>query len=281
MSLDITLPGRYVFYLNLRSFGTGTNFCTATQNFNFSQLIDNASKYVLSVERFRIPLQTIPMFPAIDPAIQFIPKGALPLRSIILQEVYSLNDFLVQISNDADLILSLDPSGRARIDFDFTNFSLLLDPAIAAVLDMDPVLGLLLVGPNTIIGASPMFDRLDQLWKVQIEGTDGLSAVQQEIIDTNVFRTLLTDFIVPSTFSMSATNIPGTRPNGTYTLSAPVREDLLFNDASNRRFIMFRGQSPIQNVGVECAAIFRDGSRHRIRMANNSVMDIKLAFWRK
>lgn len=281
MSLDIADSGRYVFYLNFRTEGTGKNFCEAEQNFSFAELIDDASKYAVSVERFRIPLQTIPMFPATDPAVQFVPKDALPARALILQDVFSMNAFLLQMSADDSLILSLDPSGRARIDFDFTDFSLLLDADIAAVLDMDRTLGLTLTGMQTIIGASPIFDRLDQLWKVQIEGKSGLSSVQQEIIDTNVFRNLLTDFIVPSTYSLSAQNIPGTIPNGMYTLSAPVREDLEFNQSANRRFIMFRSNTPIQNVAIEITAIYRNGTRNRIRMPRRSVMEVKLAFWRK
>lgn len=281
MSLDIADTGRYVFYLNFRQLGNGTNFCEAEQNFSFAELIDDASKYAVSVERFRIPIQTIPMFDATDPAVQFVPKDALPARTLLLNDIFSMNQFLTEMSGDAALIVSLDPSGRARIDFDFTDFSLQLDPNVSAVLDMDQTLGLTLTGQQTIIGASSIFDRLDQLWKVQIEGLNGLTAVQQEIIDTNVFRNLLTDFIVPSTFSYSATNVPGTFPNGNYQLSAPVRQDLEFNASSNRRFIMFRSNTPIQNVSLEITAIYRDGTRNRIRMPRRSVMEVKLAFWRK
>ncbi len=281
MSIDVADTGRYVFYLNFRTLGNGTNFCDAEQNFSFAELIDDASKYAVSVERFRVPIQTIPMFPATDPAIRFVPKAALPARTLILQDVFSMNDFLVQMSADAALPISLDASGRARIDFDFTNFSLQLDPNVAAVLDMDQTLGLTLTGQQIIIGASPIFDRLDQLWKVQIEGLSGLSAVQQEIIDTNVFRNLLTDFIVPSSFTYSTDNVPGTFPNQNFTLNAPVRQDLEFNQSANRRFIMFRSNTPIQNVAIEITAIYRDGTRNRIRMPRRSVMEVKLAFWRK
>ncbi len=281
MTLDVGDSGRYVFYLNFRTLGTGTNFCEAEQNFSFAELIDDASRYAVSVERWRCPIQTIPMFPATDPAIQFIPKAAAPARTLSLRDVFSMNDFIVQMGSDAALVFSLDPSGRARIDFDFTNFSLQLDSDLAAVLDMDQTLGLLLTGQQTLIGASPIFDRLDQLWKVQIEGLSGLSAVQQEIIDTNVFRNLLTDFIVPSSFSMTSTNIPGTFSTQNYTINSPVRQDLEFNQSSNRRFIMFRSNTPIQNVALEITAIFRNGTRNRIRMPLRSVMEVKLAFWRK
>ncbi len=281
MSLDVGNTGRYVFYLNFRTLGTGVNFCEAEQNFSFAQLIDDASKYVVSVERFRIPIQTIPMFPATDPAIQFIPKGADPARSLSLQDSFGMHDFIQQMSGDNALILSLTFDGRAQINMDFTDFSIFLNADVAAVLDMDQSIGLLLNGNQVIIGASPIFDRLDQLWKVQIEGLSGLSAIQQEIIDTNVFQNLLTDFIVPSSYSYSQTMTPGLRTTGNMSLTPPVRQDLEFNQAANRRFIMFRSSTPIQNVAVEVTAIFRNGSRNRIRMPLRSVMEIKLAFWRK
>jgi len=281
MAVDIADSGRYVFYLNFRTLGDGTNFATSEQNFSFSQLIDDASKYVLSVERFRIPLGTIPMLPAIAPAVIFNPKGGEDLRTMDTEEIFSMGDFINEMNTDAALVFSLTASGRARLDFDFTDFSLQLDPTIAAILDMDQVIGLTLDGQRTVIGASPMFDRLDQLFKIQIEAGSGLSAIQQEIIDTNVFQNLLTDFLIPSTFSISTQNTPGGAPSGTYNITYPTREDIEFNSAANRRYIMFRTQTPIQNVSLEVTAVFRDGTRNRIRLPNRSVLEIKLAFWRK
>ena len=221
------------------------------------------------------------MFPATNNAVRFVPKAALPTRVINLQDSFGLHDFIFQMGGDAALVLSLTFDGRAQLEMDFTNFSLLLDPDIAAVLDMDQTLGLTLVGVQTIVGASPIFDRLDQLWKVQIEGLSGLSSIQQEIIDTNVFRNLLTDFIVPSSYGLSQNITPGVRTTGAMSLTAPVRQDLEFNQAANRRFIMFRSNTPIQNVAIEITAIYRNGTRNKIRMPLRSVMEVKLAFWRK
>lgn len=281
MAIDVANSGRYVFYLNFRTLGNGVNFCEAEQNFSFAELIDDASKYIVSVERFRIPLQSIPMFPATAPAVTFNPKGGQPLRTINVSDIFSMGEFLRQINLDAALTISLTPDGKAQIDFDFTDFSLQFDQDIANVLDIDPIVGLNLVGQNTVIGASPIFDRLDQLWKVQIEGLSGLSSIQQEIIDTNVFRNLLTDFIVPSSYSYTLQNTPGAAPNTVFSLTSPVRQDLEFNNAASRRYIMFRSSTPIQNVAIEISAIFRDGTRHRIRMPRRSVLEVKLAFWRK
>lgn len=281
MSVDIANSGRYVFYLNFRTLGDGTNFAVSEQNFSFSQLIDDASKYIISIERFRVPLGSIPMLPNINPSITFNPKGGQPARHINLDEVYSMGDFLNEMNKDAGLIFSLTASGRAQIDFDFTDVSLQLDPVIAEILDMEEVIGLTLTGFQTVVGTSPIFDRLDQLFKIQIEAGNGLSAIQQEIIDTNVFQNLLTDFLIPSNFSISTQNTPGAQPSGTYNITYPTREDVEFNTSANRRYIMFRSQTPIQNVAIEVTAIFRDGTRNRIILPKRSVLEVKLAFWRK
>ena len=295
MSIDIADKGRYVFYLNFRTQGTGDNFCEAEQNFNFAELIDNAGKYVLSVERWRIPIQAIPMFPATNQAVSFY-NDLDELNSVHnFPDLFSIGDLIKQVNDINKPVLVGDPpveeegffmtltaSGKVQINHDFTNNQIRFDPAIARLFGMDLIIGSTLTGPQTIIGNTPIFDRFDQLFKVQIEGLSGLSSVQQEIIDTNVFRNLLTDFIVPSNFTMSLNNTPGkNEPDTTYNIGYPVRQDLEFNQAANRRFIMFRGNSPIQNVRIEVTAIYRDGTRHRIRMPDGTILEVKVAFWRK
>ncbi len=283
MSIDVSNQGKFVFYVNFREVGDGLNFAEAEQIFKFSELIDDASKYIISIERFKIPVQSLPMLPNIQNAIQLIPKTAVPPANFNLNQTFSVYDFL----NDVNaffpgFIVSFSPDGRWVIDFnDFSNYSIQLDPVIANVFDMDQNLGGLLIGANTIIGATPGFDRFDQLYKIQLEGLTGLSAVQQEIINTNVFRNLLTDFIIPSNWSMSFSGTQGTAPNGTYNIVYPVREDLEFNASSNRRFIFLRGNSPIQNMRIQAVAIFRDNTRHRIVLPPRTIFEVKLAFWKK
>ncbi len=283
MSFDIGLQNRYVFYLNFRTLGDGTNFIESEQNFNFAELIDDSSKYVISVERFRVPIQSIPMVPNIPIAITFVPKaGGLP-QIININDSFSYADFRRQLNSNALLNFTLSADGRATIDFDFTNFSLLLDSRIAAIFDMDQVIGLALPGLARITGATPMFDRMDQLFKIQIEAQTGLSGVQQEIVNTNIFRNILTDFLIPSNWTSSVVNSQGVILGNANeeSISYPVRQDLEFNASSNRRFIMLRGNAPIQNVKIEVRAVFRDGSINKIRMPPNSVFECKIAFFKK
>lgn len=285
MSIDISNTGKYVFYLNFRTLGSRTDslFCESEQNFNFSQLIEKASDYILSVERFQIPIQAIPMLETIAAAIQLIPKTAVALATYNSIQTFSLYDFLIDVNSFKNgFIISLSPDGRIVIDFDdFTNYSVLLNPIIADIFDMDQVLGLSLAGSNRIIGASPVFDRFDQLYKIQITSELGLAGIQQEILNTDVFKNLLTDFILPSNYAMSFNSEIGVAPNSQYSVTYNTRQDLEFNASSNRRFIMMRSSAPVQNIKISVQAIYRDGTTHRIPLPPRSVFELKIAFWKK
>jgi len=285
MTLVINSPGAYVFYQNFRTEGTGTNFAEAEQVLTFSQLIENSSNYVISIERFRVPLQSVPMQDARANAIAVVVKnGNLPVAILNLIDSYSLNDFMVQINttNPPDLIFSLTADGRMRIDFDgFAANNIILDPEIADVFDMPTIIGQGIDGTGVFIGGTPIFDRFDNVHKIQIEAQTGLASIQQEIVSTEVFANLLTDFLVPNNISMSYTGTAGVVHDSKYTVNYDVRQDIEFNSASDRRMIMLRGTSPIQNIKLEVAVIDRRGRRRRIRLPPRSILEIKIAFWKK
>lgn len=281
MSFEINKDGSYVFYLNFRTIGNGRIEATAEQNFTFSHLIEDASKYSLSIERFRLPIQSIPMRPAINNAIILRSKLGAADIFISTNPTFSLYEWLLQLNGAAaPLVISLTADGRITIlNFDFNAFSIELSPVVQSIFDMEAAIDG--IGVQTSIGGTVIYDRFDQLFKIQIEGLNGLGAVQQEIVDTNIFTTVLTDFIVPSDFTTSVTNTIGQPINNTLTFSFPARQDLEFNASNARRLIMFRGSSPIQNVKVRVTAIFRDGSRNAIILAPESIFEMKLAFFKK
>jgi hypothetical protein len=281
MSFELNKEGSRVLYLNFRSIGDGTQECEAEQLFSFSHLIEDSSKYLVAINRFRIPIQSVPMQPAIQNA--FILRNKTGGNDIFISTAitFSLYDWLIQIDrSNANLNVILTADGRFQIlNFDFDAFSIELNPNVAAILDMTVVLDG--VGVQSVFGATPLFDRFDQLFKINVEALNGLGNLQQEIIDTNIFVTLLTDFIIPSEFSTSVQNTIDAPLTGQVSYTFPVRQDLEFNAAANQRLINFRGSSPIQNVKVRVVAIFRDGTRHPIVLTRNSVFELKLAFFRR
>lgn len=281
MSLDIANDGRYVFYLNFRSTPRDNEFAVAEQNFTFSNLIEDSSNYVVTVERFRIPLHTIPMYPNELNSIVLQPKTAVPILTLSIEESFSILDFMHQLNDfEPSLTFSFTNDGRIQMIFtDTANYDVQFTQRLADTLGFPREVVSLV--PITVNGSAPIFDRFDQLHKVQIEASTGLSGIQQEIVTTQVFSNLLTDFIVPTMASLSFTGREGSAPNDDYTITADFRQDLEFNDASNRRYIMMKGNAPVQNITLEAVAIFRDGSRNRIVLAPNTVMEVKLAFWKK
>ena len=54
------------------------------------------------------------------------------------------------------------------------------------------------LGTQFFVGAAPVFDRFDDLHKLQIEALSGFSSIESEIITTDIYRKLLTDFLMPS-----------------------------------------------------------------------------------
>lgn len=193
---------------------------------------------------------------------------------------FGLYDWMLQLNRgDDNFEINLTADGRVQIfNFNFDDFSIELAPQVAAIFNMPIVVDG--VGVQSVVGGVPIFDIFDQLQKINVEALNGLGNLQQEIVDQNTFTTLLTDFIVPSTFSMSVTNALDTTLNNSVSFTLPVRQDLSF-DAIARRFVNFRGSSPVQNVKIRVTAIYRDGSRHAIVIPPNGVFELKLAFFRK
>lgn len=286
MSFELNKDGAFVFYVNFHQEGDLVieRKCEAEQLFSFANLIESAEKYICSIERFRIPIQTIPMLPDINAAIILRSKVGDPDIVFNLEQTFSMYEFMLQINNaiGADFNLSLTADGRWKItDFDFGSKFIVFNNTIAGVFDMAITVGLLLIGVQNITGASVAWDRFDNLFKINIEALNGLSSVQPEVIQDQVYTSLITDFIIPSNTGLVNTNTENLPPNGQLTFNFQQREDLEFNSSSNRRFQMLRGASPIQNLKVRAVAIFRDNSRHDIILAPRSVFELKLSFWRK
>lgn len=281
MSFELNKEGSRVIYLNFRSLGDGKKETEAEQIFTFSHLIEDSSKWLVSIERMRLPIQSIPMQDSINNA--FILRSKTGGDDIFISTIVSfgLYDWLLQINRaSASLDIVLTADGRAQIlDFDFDSFSIEIDQKVSAILDIPITVDG--AGIQSVIGGVPIFDLFDQLFKIQVEALNGLGNLQQEIVNTNVFTTLLTDFIAPSSFSMTVNNIIGSPLTNEISFTLPIRQDLDFSLQGPRRLINFRGSAPIQNVKVRVTAIYRDGSRNAIIIPPNGVFELKLALFRR
>jgi hypothetical protein len=291
MSFDIGDPNRYVFYVNFQTIGNGSGFAQARQNFNFAQLIEDSSRYVVSVERARIPLQGIPMLPLIQNVMEFVPvaggSGPNPGlgNDLTLRQTFSINEFLTQFQEFGieGLIISLTSDGRINIIYDnWQNFIITFDTRVAAIFDMGgDTIGAGFLNNQEITGNTPIFDRFDDLHSISIESTQGLTSVQQEIFDSDVFNIVLVDLLVGSSEGMTYSGTRNLEHDSSYTVNYPIRSDLELQAGGDRRWVMLKGTAPIQSIALEAIAIFRDGTRNNIVLPPRTIFSLKLAFWRK
>ncbi len=290
MTLDLGQKGRGVFYINFETRGSNTETVVAktVREFNFGNLIEHADDYVMAVERLFIPLQSIPMINSLTPALTFIPTGIGLAITINTNEAFSLREFLNDLNEQAanvaqNLFFRLNPAGRISIEYDdFVTNNITFNPILASIFDLEPLITIGdVIANNEVRGRTPMIDRFDQLHKIQLEAL-GFNSVQ-EIIDTNRSAPILTDILVPSSYSMSyvedsdLTDIPETA----FDVSYPVRQNVIYNASSERRFIVLKGKSPLQNLLLEAVAIYKDGTRNEIILRGNSLFDAKIAFFKR
>ena len=167
MSFELNKEGSRVIYLNFRSLGDGKKETEAEQIFTFSHLIEDSSKWLVSIERMRLPIQSIPMQDSINNA--FILRSKTGGDDIFISTIVSfgLYDWLLQINRaSASLDIVLTADGRAQIlDFDFDSFSIEIDQKVSAILDIPITVDG--AGIQSVIGGVPIFDLFDQLFKIQ------------------------------------------------------------------------------------------------------------------
>lgn len=289
MSIDLAQRGRSVFYLNFLQSGTGLNNCEASQIFNFGNIVEVSSDYIIAIERLIVPIHRVPHIESQTPAIIFVPIGAGLQYVINTPRAFSWKEFLDDINTQLAGIgvitcrMFLGQSGEIVIYFaDFATYTIRINPVLQAIFDLNENLTIADTnGFNEVHGGSSLVDRFDQLHKVQVEVV-GMN-IQQEIIDTDRSSSILTDFIVPNTFSFSyGENLENQQISSKdVNIGYSVRQNIIYNAGEERRYVMLRGEGPVQNITLRCVAIYKDNTRNDIIMAPRSVFECKIAFFRK
>ncbi|MCP4180125.1 MAG: hypothetical protein GY756_20365 [bacterium] len=291
MSIDLAQSGRGVFRLNFQQLPNieRTQVCRATQEFKFGNLIEKSDDYMLAIERLYVPIQGIPMVQGINPAIIFHPLGPGIIFTINYDTHYSLGAWIDNLNDQGeilfdDLTFKIDGAGRIVIRFsNFVGYSMTLNQQFADICDLN----ILITGANAdaagrVRGRTSILDRFDQLQKIQVEAI-GMNIVQ-EIIDTDRSLPILTDILVPRTYNISRNfdeTFAASIPDKFINLSYPVRQALIYNAEGERRFVNLKGQSPIQNIILECVAIYKDGTRHEIIIPPREIFTCKIDFYKK
>lgn len=288
MSIDLGQKGRGVFYLNFRNVQDGNNqqTCRSVQEFNFGNLVEQSDNYMIAIERLIVPIQRIPYVNALVPAITFESTIGGDNFTISTPAVYSLKEFVDALNTagrgiNATFIVKITQSGIIRIDFsDLVTYNMRFNQTFADIIDIQTVVGQGDTVNNYIFGQSSVFDRFDQLHKIQVEAI-GLN-VTQEIINTDRTLPILTDIFVPQDYNITYNEVDGNAAsNEDINILYQTRQTVVYDASTDKRFIMLRGSTPIQNITLQCVAIFKDNSRNQIIIPRRSVFECKLGFYRR
>lgn len=291
--MSLTFQSQQVFYVDFTELGTlaTDTFSDSTKNFNTSELFNNASQFIVAIERFNIPTSTISMQKAQLQFLQLRNKIGGALTDFNLTESFSLLEFFQQLNTfDATLTFSLTSDLRMSIlGTNWDNQELLLSDNARCIFDMPAIVGANpVVGTATIRGASPVADAFDRLKEIELISGESLLQQQQEIRSSQDLRFLLTDFLLPNPYNTSFAFEEEKAPTGAFTLSYPTRQDIqYFAGDGARRPIMMKGKSPISNIKVEAIAVVKDPDpalglvRERIRINPCGVFNVKMGFYLK
>lgn len=289
--MSFTFNSQQVFYVDFTEQGNlvADKFSESTKNFNTSELFNDASQFMVAIERFNIPISTIPMQIAQPIFATLIDKTAVLNPEVFsVSESFSLLEFLQQLNGfKTDLIFSLTSDLRMSITYNnWTNFELHLSTNAQCIFDMPAIIGANpVVGTAIIRGASPIADSFDRLKEIELISGESLLQQQQEIRSSQNLRFLLTDFLMPNPFSTGFDFEEGKAPTGQFNLTYPTRQDIqYFAGDGSRRPIMLRGRSPISNIKVEAIAVVLNPDtqvldRVRIRINPCGFFNVKLGFY--
>lgn len=299
MSVILNNSTARVFYLNFVQIGSSNadiikNKCEATQEFNFSNLVEEQGEYLIAIERLIIPIQKIPFHDSIVPAMTLTTIINGFQRTVNSTTSFSLIEFLVNLNlefstNAVNLFIYLNPSGRIIIRYDdWANTNVTLDQTIADIFDMNTNLTIADSDANgKVIGNSPVFDRFDQLDKIQIEILG--ANIQQEIINTNISLPVLTDLTIQTSYSanvvINETNTDlinnFSAINDEIAFGYSTRQNVIYTAEAERRYVNLSGKTPIQNLTLQCVAIFKNQTRNIITLPPRTTFSAKIAFFKK
>jgi hypothetical protein len=189
----------------------------------------------------------------------------------------------LDLIQEFDMVIFIDQSGRIRIYNDsWVTYNIRLSQTLQDIFDLPELIGVADSDiDDRVTGRTSIVDRFDQLHKIQIESR-GLNQ-QQEIIDTDRSLPIITDFLVPNNFSIGYVETLQTDTASTHDIdiSYTVRQSITYTADSERRYVMLRGQTPVQNVTIRCVAIYKDNSRNEIILPPRSIFECKLAFFKR
>lgn len=252
-------------------------------------VVDNASDYVMAVERFELNLNGIPFY-----------NGARHNESINLRHKVSTNEVNVLVDTDcfslADLFTILqaitfpDPNGggqTTRMQFvvngtgfivlsiislySFANITITFPHYMNLILGMKPASQ---IQGTLVQSVFPRFDCGDELNHILL--TSNLNTVS-DIVNTSLVN-VLTDFAPNTLYTTAVSNVGFALADASCSLN--TRQRAIYQPFQ-KRFLTMISPFAIQSIHVEAFYVTNDGNKFRVPLPLGGSFAVKLGFYKK
>ncbi len=288
MVFDLSKKDTSTFFVNLSKIGTGSvnDFADVTQNYN-QVIIENASEYLISLERATIPLHTIKFFNDITNALSFVKKSDNSIISHNLQDIYSFQDFIQALNNMADsagnkIVVYLKTSGRLLLKYDhYDTFNIVLSNELKHIFDFDINTLSFTQASVSLLGASSCINRTDSLKRIIIVSRD-IPAISEFNNKIKLKELTSIDYSPSVSFTSGGGN---NKPIGDdYSISLYPRDNLVLEPHYSR--LLYMSGSQITSVNIVAYAEILNFSTLKTELTQISLrplaeFNIKLQFWRR
>ena len=309
---DFALNNRSFFYMNFRKEGNSQNPQARIKINSSRPLISPlGSNYCVCVSRFCIPLQNVPYRYAQDlntlgggHAVDIFDAANNTHDYITFSDVYSINDFLNTLNvycngganvQNSDTQFRLQVSGKIDIRWSIwganAGNTMTLSPILANIIGFPQNNNLpVVITRNDVAvngnigitnGAYSVLDKVDQVQVLRIVAED--LPVQTEIFTDGSRDQVLTDFIVPRSYSFGWSENPS-RALGPFTgneisVNEAPRQDIVFTPQHPFiRPLQISVSAPVYHITLSIMWIGKDGSTHNLTLGPESAAEIKLLF---
>ena len=285
---------------------------TIDSTFNFSQVvIDPSGKqdYYLSVEKFSMPIQLIPMFKKIDRAIAFTAAGDTPITTDAngnfesnengtggkikdnswhsLEDVFSIGDLLNRINaieppntTDKNLEAELTSGGRLKITNQVPAWNIVMSKECADLLQFPTGR---LANAGTVNSTCSILNHIETVKKIVLTSYDLNTAAE---ISPGVRSKEITSIAFSNNYSMSIE----AKKQSSVSLTYSPRQDVVYEpnfpkyhklSGTPITSVSLRGLYRfVEYVGNDTAGVWRL-SEANVPLPRGGVFSIKLAFWQR
>lgn len=265
------------------------SFIDATVKENYNQpVIDNASNYVVAVERFDLSANAIPFYSADSEIIYVVERAntANTTQEILNNSAYSLSQLLTILN----AIEFTDPTDATGFNVVFT---ITKDGFISLTLlggkQFDDIYFIFPRKLNLILGLSTAVQTTGNISTSSVSRLDLGDNLQHIVLTSNlltvsdvignVASNVLTDFS-PTTYYSNSLSYGASGQLQKSGFTTNLRDKLTYNP-NERRYLDLISSFNIQTIEITAQYTDLDGIVHIVQLPFGGIFEIKLGFYRK